>query len=31
MNYSKRLKLINGAAEKNRTFDPTLTKGVLYH
>ena len=27
----KRQKLINGAAEKNRTFDPTLTKGVLYH
>ena len=21
----------NGAASKNRTYDPTLTKGVLYH
>ena len=25
------LTLIYGAAEKNRTSDPTLTKGVLYH
>ena len=23
--------LFNGAASKNRTYDPTLTKGVLYH
>ena len=22
---------VNGAASKNRTYDPTLTKGVLYH
>ncbi len=22
---------LNGAASKNRTCDPTLTKGVLYH
>ena len=29
--HLKRCYLKNGAAEKNRTFDPTLTKGVLYH
>ena len=31
MNYSKRLKLINGAADKNRTYDPVITNDVLYH
>ncbi len=29
--HLKRCISINGAASKNRTYDPTLTKGVLYH
>ena len=29
--HLERCILTNGAASKNRTYDPTLTKGVLYH
>lgn len=31
MNCQKRLKLTNGAASKNRTYDPVITNDVLYH